>query len=282
MLELLTSRDRLAREAALDALIARPLPALRDTLRELYADLDADGLKRDQGAPMRVAIVRILKSTGDVRDADIAVRACDTKEKILEADVSWQLRTHGLRMLVELSPALFPYIAAEHLDDVDLDRSEPANTALQLLAGTNNHALIYQWLISGEHAPAMVAPVFELLRDAPREVLSRYVARAINIAIRTADDTLAIVIAEAIVGGEMETRYDALGELMSAKISDELYTYLAVLLAATNRAPLLTILEKQLHGGRRPRAIEDALRIRTTPEQEAILKRWEDGDELPA
>ena len=31
--------------------------------------------------------------------------------------------------------------------------------------------------------------------------------------------------------------------------------------------------------GRRPRAIAAALRVRTTPEQEAILRRWEDGDD---
>lgn len=276
------SRDRLAREAALEALVERPLPALRDALRELYEELDADGLKRDQGARLRTAIVRILAAGGDVRDADIAIKACDTFEQVLGDDLSWQLRTHGLRLLADASPELFPYFAVEHLDDVHIGGAEPANTALQLLAGTNNHALIYQWLISGEHSPAMVTPVFELLRDAPREVLSRYVERAITIATRTADDALAIVIAEAIVNGEMDARYDALGELMSAKISDELYTYLAVLLAATNRPPLLAILEQQLHGGRKPRAIEDALRVRTTPEQEVILKRWEDGDEMPA
>ena len=120
------------------------------------------------------------------------------------------------------------------------------------------------------------------MSGAPREVLARYVALAMKIAIRTGNDALATVIAEAIVNGEIEAQYEALGELMSAKISDELYTYLAVLLAATNRPPLLAMLEQQLHGGRKPRAIEDALRVRTTPEQEAILKRWEDGDELPA
>ena len=141
--ELLASRDRLAREAALEALVERPLPAARAALRELYAELDADGPKRDQGARMRVAIVRILATGGDVRDTDIAIRACDTFEKILGEDGSWQLRTYGLRMLADASPELFPYLAIEHLDDVYLGGSEPANTAFQLLAGTNNHALLY-------------------------------------------------------------------------------------------------------------------------------------------
>ncbi len=229
---------------------------------------------------MRTTIVRILEAADDVRDTDIAVLACDTFETVLGDDLSWQLRTHGLRLLADLSPELFPYLAVEHLDDVHLGGSEPANTVFQLLAGTNNHALLYQWLISGERSPSLIAVVFELMTDAPRDVLARYVARAMTIAIRTENDPLAIVIAEAIVNGEMEARYESLGALMSAKISDELYSYLAMLLAATNRPVLLAILERQLHSGRRPRDIEDALRVRTTPEQEAILKRWEDGEEL--
>ena len=48
-------------------------------------------------------------------------------------------------------------------------------------------------------------------------------------------------------------------------------------MASTNRAPLLAILEQQLELDiRRRPAILEALRVRTTPEQEAILKRWEE------
>src|SRR5581483_11269603 len=79
-LEMLASKQRLQREAALDALVEHPLPAAREAVRALYFELDEDGLKRDQGATMRVAILRILRALHDARDADIAARATDTRE----------------------------------------------------------------------------------------------------------------------------------------------------------------------------------------------------------
>jgi len=278
-LEQLASGDRLAREAALAALVERPLPAARDALRALYAALDADGLKLDQGGAMRELIVRVLRAIGDTRDRDIAARASGTVEIIMGQDVAWQLRVHGLRMLAEIALDVFPYYAVERLDDYAGVDGEPANTAFQLLAGTGHYVPIYQWLIAADRDPALVAGAFELLAAGPREIAGRFAVNAVDGAIRRADDTLSTVLAEAIVSLELEAAYPALGRLMSAKLSDELYNYLAVLLAGTNRAPLLAILEDQLHRGRRPRVVADALRIRTTPDQAAILKRWEDGGE---
>jgi hypothetical protein len=158
--ELLRSGDRLAREAALEALLERPLPALREPLHDLYFELDADGLKRDQGATLRTSIVRILGEISDVRDRDLAIRAASAFESVYADDLSWTLRVHGLRLLADLDPALFPYYAVEHLDDNTGVAGEPANTVLQLLAGTGNHVPIYQWLIGGEHAPALVPVAF--------------------------------------------------------------------------------------------------------------------------
>jgi hypothetical protein len=280
-LHLLASSNRLAREAALSALVERPLPAARGALRSLYEELDVDGAKRDQGATMRAMIVRTLRGLGDVRDADIAVRASETSEPILGQDTSWRLRVHGLRMLAEIAPDVFPYYAVEHLDDVgDLgSRGEPANSAFQLLAGTGHYVPIYHWLISGDRDPTLVTGAFELLADAPPEIVQRYTSNAVDVAIRRNDEPLSTVLAEAIVQRDMEPCYAALGRLMSSKISDELYNYLAVLLAATNRTPLLAILEQELHRGRHARLVDAALRIRPTPEQAAILKRWEDGEE---
>jgi len=278
-MELLASGDRLAREAALEALVERPLPAARDALRSLYFELAADGLKRDQGATMRVAIVRILQQIGDVRDRDLALNAVDASEIAFGEDIAWRLRAHGLRLLADVAPDDFPYYAAEHLDDRGGADGEPANTAFQLLAGTGHYLPIYQWLISGDRDPPMVTAAFELLADAPRAIVQRYASRAMDLARRRGDETLATVLAETIVRLELADSYGALSELMFAKVSDELYNYLAVLLAGTNRPELLAILEDQLHRGRRPKVIADALRIRPTPEQDVILHRWEAGDE---
>jgi hypothetical protein len=276
-LELLSSGDRLAREAAVEALAERPLAGARTALRELYFELDADGARHDQGALMRTSIVRALRGIGDLRDRDVAVRACDAREMAFGEDIAWHLRAHGLRMLAEIDAELFPYFAVEHLDDTAGAGGEPANTAFQLLAAIGQHAPIYQWLLRVE-GDTRVAAVFELFTQAPPEVVARFVARAAETAVRREDEAMCTLIAEAVVNLDLADSYGALARMLSAKISDELYNYLSVLLAGTNRRALLEILEEQLHNGRRPRIVAAALRIRPTPEQEAILRRWEEPD----
>jgi hypothetical protein len=194
-------------------------------------------------------------------------------------DITCALRVHGLRMLAELSPELFPYYAVERLDDHDpgTGRTEPASTAFQLLAGTGQLVPIYQWML-GATNDGRLGAVFELFGEAPAGIVGRFVAQATASALRRDDEAMLTLLAEAIVHRELEASYATLATMMSAKVSDELYNYLAVLLAGTNRAPLLSILDEQLHGGRRPKIIEAALRVRPTPEQRAILRRWEDGD----
>lgn len=282
VLELLAAGGRLGREAVLGALAERPLAAAREALRALYFELAADGLKRDQGARIRAGIVRVLRQIGDVRDADIAIDAADTRESAFGEDIAWELRVHGLRLLAEVAPELFPFVAVEHLDDYDevgVRQMEPANTAFQLLARTGNHVVLYQWLTSGERSPALATAVFELLAEGgPREVVRRYAARAAELALRREDEALAMALAEAIVRLELAESYETLAALLSGKISDELYNYLAVLLAGTNRPALLAILETQLHRGRRPKIVAAALRLRSTPEQRPILRRWERGE----
>ena len=134
-------------------------------------------------------------------------------------------------------------------------------------------------LIGGDRDPSLVTAGFELLAGGPREIVQRYAPQAMEIAIRRGNEALATVVAESIINLELADSYSALAKLISSKLSEELYNYLAVLLAGTNRPELLAILEHELHRGRRPRIIAEALRIRTTPEHAAILERWESGDE---
>lgn len=280
-LELLDAPQRLDREAALEALVERPLASVRDRLRALYNELDADGNKRDQGAIQRTHIVRILRSIGDRRDIAIAARASETSETAFGEDITWQLRAHALRMLAEMDPESFPYYAVEHLDDANEAQPEPAKTAFQLLDATQNYVPVYQWLIGPGRESPQFAGVLELFTAAPTPIVRRLMARLADDAARRGDEPICTVIAESIVNLEIEGSYPALERILNARISTELYNYVAVLLAATNRAPLLAILERELHRGRHSRIVEQALRVRTTPEQAAILQRWDDGEELP-
>jgi hypothetical protein len=278
-LELLRSKQRLDREAALEALAERPLAGAREDLRALYFELDSDGNKLDQGGAQRGAILRFLLESGLPKDADIAIRASETMEIVFGDDVTYNLRSLGLRLLARIAPDELPYYAAELLDLSEdrppRDDGEPAATAVRLLAATGNLVLLYYWLQGkGRSSPNLVR-AFEAFTSAPPEIVRRYVEREIQTALRRQDETLLTVFAETIVELELEGAYEAIGSVLAARTSDELCRYLAMLFAGTNRKPLLDILEEQLHRGRRPTLILEALTVRTTPEQQAIIDRWE-------
>ncbi len=278
-LELLASGDRLARQAVLDALLARPLPRLREHLRELYFELHGQSDKLDPSAHLRTGIARLLLAGEDARDIDIGLHAVDTYEKSMGVDSTGNLRALGLRIIAFADPDLFPYVAAEHIDDSSTFSPEPANTALQLLAGTGHQLSVYQWIVSGLHDATLVEAAIGLLDEAPALVMSRCLAQLTRDAIEKKDEPLLTKLAETIVKRELEDAYVSLSSIMRSGISNELCSYLALLLGGTNRPGLLAILDEQLEQDiRRRPAILEALRVRTTPEQAAILKRWEDGD----
>lgn len=276
--EVLDSGDRLAREGALDVLAEHPVAALRPRLHALYDAVDGDGGKRDPAGRVRGGIMRVLLALGDSRDTPFALRAAETFEAVNGTDGTSPLRSLGLRLLAATDRDLLPYVAAEHVDDRSEFSPEPANTAIALLAGSGHELAVYQWLFSrDEHEPELVAAAFELLADAPSAVIGRAIARIMRTALGRQDEWLLTTVAEAIVKREVEDAYPALASMMDAAVSDELYGYLAMLLAATNRAPLLAILDEQMRDVRRRSSIVAALRVRTTPEQEAILRKWERG-----
>jgi hypothetical protein len=282
--ELLRSGDRLSRESALESLVGRPVPSLRDEARALYVSLDANGPKLDQGARQRTAIARYLLALGDVRDADIAALACERREIVMGDDTTCELRVTGMQLMAKLQPDLLPFYAVERLGDVDApdcasrDDGEPAATAIRLLAGFGQFPALYAWLRGEGASSHNLLRAFEAFQDAPPVVFRRFVGETVQTAIARNDERLCIAIAESVVNQEIESSYPQIAAMMSAKISDDLYHYLAVLLASTNRSALLDILREQLRRGRRPRLVVEALRVRTTPEQAEMLRRWEDGE----
>jgi hypothetical protein len=281
VVEVLDGGDRLSREAALEALVERPLFDLRPRLRDLFDDLGGDGEKRDPGGHQRALIARLLTEIADRRDIDIGLAAAETREQSMGVDGTANLRAQGLRLIAATDAYLFPYVAAEHVNDASTFSPEPANTALQLLAGMGHELAVYQWLVSkDEHEPALVEAAVDLLSDAPPLLMARCLARLTRNALAKEDEPLLTKLAETIVERELEDSYDAIGAMLKAPISKELYAYLALLLARTNLAALLLILEDQLsHDILRRPLVFDALRTRTTPEQQAILNRWEKADE---
>jgi hypothetical protein len=279
-LELLRSKQRLDREAALEALAERALDGARDALHALYRDLHAARPKGDAGALQRGLIVRCLIKQPARSDAEIAVFASETFERDSNGDDNtYSLRRLGLQLLaLTLPPGEMRYYLVEHLDDMPAHQphqTEPASTAIRLLGETGSYLALYQWLrAAGRDAPNLLA-AFEAFSSGPREMVARYVATQIDDAIARHDESACTVFAEAIVKLEIVPAYPSLASMLSGRISDELYSYLAMLLAATNRAELLAILEGELRPGGRSDLVVEALSVRSTPEQRAIIERWE-------
>ena len=234
--------------------LERPLPRLREPLRALYFDLDREPEKLDPGAHLRTRIARLLLAGEDPRDVDIALRAVDTYEKSMGADSTSNLRALGLKIIAFADPDLFPYVGAEHINDSSVFSPEPANTALQLLAASGHEVSVYQWIVSGTHEPALIEAAIDLLHEAPAIVMSRCLAQLTRNAIEKKDEPLLTKLAETIVERELEDAYASLPSIMGSAISKELYGYLALLLAGTNRPALLAMLEEQLEAGHPPQA----------------------------
>ena len=237
--------------------------ALR-ALRALYFELAADGLKRDQGATMRVAIVQILQAIGDVRDRDIAVDAhghVGDRVRRRPRVAAARARAAAARRAGPGGVSVYRRRASRRLAGRCGGAGEHGTSAAGRHAATT--LALYQWLISGDQAAGHV-PACSSCSPRGRARSSSATSRAIEErAARSEDDELAIGAGrddrEARAGGRLR----GAGELMSAKISEELYNYLAVLLAGTNRPALLAILEEQLRRGRRPKVVATALQVRS-------------------
>ena len=275
---LVGSGKRQQRETALESLVERPLPESRPLLRDLYLELHTDGSKRDSGAIQRSLILRILREISDQRDADIALIASETFETAMGQDITRNLRSLGLMLLADLKVELLPYYAVEHLDDAnyEMQESEPAATALQILLGIGEYVAVYHWLrTSGPSSPA-AGKIFEMFTDAPQAIVQRLAADLVQQAVRRRDEPLCTTLAETILRLELRDAYGAFDLMLSSGLSDELYAYVALLLARTDDDALLAVLERQLDDHRRRALVLDALRLRDTPKQRAIIARWEE------
>jgi hypothetical protein len=282
VLELLASPQRLDREAALEALVERPLDGARDALRRLYFDLH-NTPKGDRGGDQRGAILRYLIKDPHPRDVEVAALASGTFEfDSGGADSTFNLRRLALQLLAHVTPEHFPYYCAEHLDDIATDGraprddGEPAATAIGLLAGFGQLPMLYHWLRRNGPGETNFMRAFDAFTQSPPEIVRRYINEKIEAALLRSEENVCMAFADAIVKLELEQAYPLIGNIMDARISDELYSYMAVLAASTNRPRLLAVLEEQLRPGSRTHLVIDALSIRTTPEQQAILDRWEE------
>ena len=275
VLELLASGDRLAREAALDALLERPLPRLREQLRALYFELDRDGEKRDPGAHLRTRIARLLLAASKTsRDVDIALRAGDTS------------RSDGRRRHRQ-SPRARPPADRRRPTPICSRTSPPSTSTTRARSRPSRRTprsscspprarsrRLPVARLRRPHDPALVEAAVELLADAPAAVMSRCLAQLTRDAHRA--DRMSRCSRSSpkrSSSASSKTPTPRSPSIMQSRDQQGAATATSRCSSPprTARRCSRSSNEQLEHDIRRRPAILDALRVRTTPEQAAIL-----------
>ena len=139
-------------------LTTRPRPLLRERASYYF-----DETQRDNGALIREQLLRLLLQIGHPDERDLWLRALHCYEiEPMMGEVTQNLRAIGLVGLAEHAPELAQLHATRLLHELESAsrfNSEPALTALNLLAQQKQPLVIYGWLL------ASAAEALELALD---------------------------------------------------------------------------------------------------------------------
>src|SRR5690242_18678415 len=163
-------------------LAAPPRPAARPILLQVYAYYDADGVKRDPGCDLRVAVLTALQPLAQGDDADLAERAVTTYEFLppTRAESAGELRAAGLLLLAGLDPERARYHAVRLLVDPHTSRmsGRPAVDAVRLLADHGQVLPLYQVAMDPRGGVSeVIAACLQNLAEVPPSILAGLVAR---------------------------------------------------------------------------------------------------------
>lgn len=161
---------------------APPRPAARPVLIQVYAYYDADGVKRDPGCDLRVAVLTALQPLVQGDDADLAERAVTTYEFLppTRAESAGELRAAGLLLLAGLDPERARYHAVRLLVDPHTSRmsGRPAVDAVRLLADHGQVLPLYQVAVDPRGGLSeVIAACLQSLGEVPPSILAGLVAR---------------------------------------------------------------------------------------------------------
>ncbi len=149
--------------AAIDVLAGGQDPAVRPALLARYEYCDANGVRRDPGGTIRIAILRALRPIALPEDASVLERAVTTYE-FLYGEAAGDLRAEGLLALSDLDERLAGYHAVRLLTDEYTSElsGEPALTAVRVLASQEQYLPLYSYV--SRSTPGVSDVVGESLR----------------------------------------------------------------------------------------------------------------------
>jgi hypothetical protein len=266
-------------EAALSALNNAVLgdsarPVLRERLNFYF-----DNTERDRGGTLREALVRLLVSISHPDDLDLYLRAVAVYEGIPptpQIDVVQKLRAAALVGISEIDVELAQLYAVKLLSEVgdtsDFS-SEPALTALNLLARYERWQPIYQYLLLvRDYKPEYADVVSRALESLPADFPAALYRAAAERFIERDGAVEQTGIIGYVVEHKRDDLYLLLEQVVASTQSGDLHRYAVIQMAAA-RVPalneLLFALAKRSPLERVPNFIE-ALEL--TPGSDELVK----------
>ncbi len=161
-------KDVQALRAALDVLKHQPVAGARPALLARYAQLAADGVKRDAGTYLRAAILQALRSLAEPDDLPLLEQAARTYEYLppTHSEEAGRLRSTALVVMFEVDAHLAAYHAVRLLNDPETSplSGEPALTAARMLAAQENRWPLYGYVLYPP-SPALSEVISECLKS---------------------------------------------------------------------------------------------------------------------
>ncbi|MDQ5853587.1 MAG: hypothetical protein M3380_16250 [Chloroflexota bacterium] len=165
--------------AALAVIAEREDPMLRPALLRRYAYCDTNGVRRDPGGTVRIAILRALRPIALPEDVALFKRAVSTYE-FLYGEATGDLRAEGLLALDDADAVLAGYHCVRLLDDpyTSVMSGEPASTAVRVLASQKQLLPLYAYVMrEAERVPDVVAESLRSLASIPESLLPAVVEK---------------------------------------------------------------------------------------------------------
>ena len=282
-LELLTQTnsrlylDECLRALKSDAVRATLDESHRPVLREKCLRFHEDG-KRDKAGLLRESITRLLVYIEHPEDADIYKLGVETYYLQPIDDVAQNLRAVALAGLAPIDPPLACLYATRFLGEpyTSVFNCEPAMTAIDVLAASNQRLPIYQFLLRDGVAMArsgrgeLTGKALESLgEDFPLHLYEGLIEQYQELDQPTAS----MGIINWVIDGRAEALYDRLEPLILETLDEDLRRYGLVMMAAARDDELSERLLRLARLARRddvPLFI-DALEICQHPERDETL-----------
>ncbi|MDQ2808210.1 MAG: hypothetical protein M3Z04_15045 [Chloroflexota bacterium] len=245
-------------QAALRALAGTVDDAARPVLLRQYAHYAADGVKRDPGTGLRVAILHVLRPLAGYPDLSLLETATLTYEFLppTRSEAAHELRAAALVILHDLDPPRAAFQAVRLLADkhTALMSGEPAVTAVRILAADGHLLPLYYY---ATHTTPAVSEVLSgslrALTELPDSLLPAIIERCAG----SEDEIVLAGLFDLLLGhATRATHYPRVRAFLRTTHYYDVYRYLVTSIVADHKTTLLPAVLELAAAERDPRRIE--------------------------